>query len=56
VKKSLIAVFLVTSTLGVAGAAFADAPLPDRRPPCSIIRKTPLQDSVGTAACQHSVP
>ena len=53
-KKTLIAVALVTSTLSISAPAFADGKLPDRRPPCSIIRKTPLEPSVGAAACEHA--
>lgn len=52
-KKLFVAAVLVTSTLSVSGAAFADGPLPGRRPPCSIIRKTPLESSVGASACEH---
>ncbi|HEV7864851.1 MAG TPA: hypothetical protein VGR20_19265 [Acidimicrobiia bacterium] len=53
-KKILVAGFVVTTTLAVSGvAAFAEEPLPGRRPPCSIIRKSPLEASVGTALCQH---
>jgi hypothetical protein len=53
VKKIFVAAVLVTSTLSVSGVAFADGPLPGRRPPCSIIRKTPLESSVGASACEH---
>jgi hypothetical protein len=53
VKKIFVAAFLVTSTLSVSAAAFADGPLPGRRPPCSIIRKSPLESSIGAAACEH---
>jgi hypothetical protein len=53
VKKIFVAAFLVTSTLSVSTAAFAEGQLPGRRPPCSIIRKSPLESSVGAAACEH---
>jgi len=53
VKKILVAASVVAVTLSVSGAAFADGPLPGRRPPCSIIRKTPLESSVGASACEH---
>jgi hypothetical protein len=52
VKKILVAAFAVTMTVVVPGAAFAEQ-LPGRRPPCSIIRKSPLEASVGTALCEH---
>jgi hypothetical protein len=53
VKKTLIAVGLVSSVLLVSAPAIADGPLPGRRPPCSIIRKSPLESSVGQGACEH---
>ncbi len=53
-KKILAGAIVVGVTLVVPGAAFAEGePLPGRRPPCSIIRKSPLEASVGTALCQH---
>lgn len=57
-KKIVAGVFVAAITLIVpAGAAMADGePLPGRRPPCSIIRKSPLEQSVGTALCTHPVP
>lgn len=56
VKKVLVAAAVVATTLMVPGAAFAEEPLPGRQPPCSIIRATPLEASVGTALCTHPVP
>jgi hypothetical protein len=56
VKKILIAAFAVSVTLIVPiGEAFAE-PFPGRQPPCSIIRRTPLESGVGTALCTHPVP
>lgn len=53
-KKILAGTFVAAVTLVIPGAAFADGePLPGRRPPCSIIRKSPLESSVGASACQH---
>lgn len=51
-RKTLIAGILVTTTMMVSGAAFAE-PFPGRQPPCSIIRKSPLEQGVGTALCTH---
>lgn len=56
-RKILSGVFVVTTTLVAPGVALAqDEPLPGRQPPCSIIRETPLEPSVGTALCTHPVP
>lgn len=52
-KKILTGAFVVTVTLAVPATAFAAEPLPGRRPPCSIIRKSPLEPSAGTALCTH---
>lgn len=53
-KKIVIASLLGAVTLAVPGTAFAEeGKLPGRRPPCSIIRKSPLEASVGQAACEH---
>jgi hypothetical protein len=55
-KKALVAVGLVATTLVISAPAFADNPLPGGQPPCSIIHKTPAESSIGQAACTHPTP
>lgn len=53
-KKIIAAAVLGSITLVGSGVAFADGePLPGRRPPCSIIRKSPAEQGLGTALCEH---
>ena len=53
-KKILAGAIVVGVTLvGPVPASAEGEPLPGRRPPCSIIRESPIQESVGTSLCQN---
>ena len=47
-KKAIAAACIVGVTLIIPGAAFAAEKLPGGRPPCSIIRKSPLSGAYGS--------